>query len=62
MVFWWIFDASGEHLTNFFGVVLIRRSSQKLTNGQNILMSAELLDHTQYITCYIMCEGVGRRQ
>lgn len=34
-------------------------SAKKLNNCQDLLMSAELLNHTQYITCYVMCDGIA---
>ena len=41
-------------------LVLTLGSAKKLNNGQDILMSAEMLDRTQYITCYVMCDGIGK--
>lgn len=38
---------------------LIANSANKLGNGQDLLMSAELLDRTQHITCYVMCDDIG---
>ncbi|KAL8971707.1 MAG: hypothetical protein Q9197_003139 [Variospora fuerteventurae] len=36
-----------------------RVSAAKLKNGQDILTSAELLQHTQFITCYVMCDEIA---
>ncbi|KAI4258694.1 MAG: hypothetical protein LQ352_001120 [Teloschistes flavicans] len=36
-----------------------RISAKKLGNGQDILLSAEILQHTQYIICYIMCDEIA---
>lgn len=35
-------------------------SAKKLGNGQDILISADLLSETQYITCYVMCDEIGQ--
>lgn len=35
------------------------KSAKKLINSQDMLMSAELTSHTQYITCYVMCDEIG---
>ena len=36
-----------------------RFSAKKLENGENVLLSAELLNETQYITCYVTCDELG---
>ncbi|KAI4195106.1 MAG: hypothetical protein LQ346_003530 [Caloplaca aetnensis] len=36
-----------------------RISAMKLNNGQDVLISADLLQHTQYITCYVMCDEIA---
>ena len=36
-----------------------RTSAKNLANGKDFFMSVELLSHTQYITCYIMCDTVA---
>lgn len=38
---------------------LIILSARLLSNSQDILMSAEMIHHTQYITCYVMCDEIG---
>lgn len=35
-------------------------SAKKLGNGQDILLSADLVSETQYITCYVMCDEIGQ--
>ena len=35
------------------------RSAKQLSNGQDMLLTAELLNHNQYITGYVMCDQVG---
>lgn len=35
-------------------------SAKKLNNGQDVLVTAKMTGHTQYINCYIMCEHIGR--
>lgn len=47
-------ERSDGHLIDFR-----RISAKNLSNGQDILMSAQLLNHTQYITCYVVCEAVA---
>jgi ATP-dependent DNA helicase HFM1/MER3 len=44
----------------FHVCVLTMRSAMKLNSGQDILLTAELLKHDQYITCYIMCDEIGK--
>ncbi|KAL8901398.1 MAG: hypothetical protein Q9207_005230 [Kuettlingeria erythrocarpa] len=36
-----------------------RISAMKLNNGQDVLISADLLQHTQYVTCYVMCDEIA---
>lgn len=36
-----------------------RMNASKLTNGQDILLSAELTNHTQHITAYVMCDELA---
>ncbi|KAI4110401.1 MAG: hypothetical protein LQ345_006992 [Seirophora villosa] len=36
-----------------------RISATKLKNGQDLLISAALLQHTQFITCYVMCDEIA---
>jgi len=47
-------ERSDGHLIDFR-----RMSAKNLNNGQDLLISAELLNNTQYITCYVMCEAVA---
>ena len=35
-------------------------SAKKLNNGQDVLLTAAMTSHTQYIICYVMCEEIGR--
>lgn len=39
---------------------LMSLSAIKLKNGQDILISTDMLQHTQFITCYVMCDEIGR--
>ncbi|KAL8699694.1 MAG: hypothetical protein Q9201_005856 [Fulgogasparrea decipioides] len=48
-------ERSDGHLVDFR-----RISAKKLGNGQEVLISAEILQHTQYVTCYVMCDEIGR--
>ncbi|KAL8829578.1 MAG: hypothetical protein Q9170_006107 [Blastenia crenularia] len=36
-----------------------RISATKLQNGQDILISVELLQQAQYVTCYVMCDEIA---
>lgn len=45
---------SDGHLIDFR-----RISAKNLTNGQDLLMSAEMMMKSQYISCYVMCEAVA---
>ncbi|KAL8765822.1 MAG: hypothetical protein Q9209_007226 [Squamulea sp. 1 TL-2023] len=36
-----------------------RFSGTKLANGQDILLSADLSQHTQYVICYVMCDEIA---
>lgn len=47
-------ERSDGHLIDFR-----RMSANHLNNGQDLLMSAEILINSQYITCYVMCEAVA---
>ncbi|KAL8807605.1 MAG: hypothetical protein Q9182_000589 [Xanthomendoza sp. 2 TL-2023] len=47
-------ERSDGHLIDFR-----RFSATKLNNGQDILLTADLLQHTQYITCYVMCDEIA---
>ena len=40
--------------------ILTISSSRKLNNGQEILLTVELLSNTQYITSYVMCDEIGK--
>ena len=33
----------------------------KLSNGQDILVSVELLHHSQYVAAYVMCDEIGKK-
>ena len=35
-------------------------SAKKLGNGQDVLLSAELFNESQYINCYVMCDEIGK--
>lgn len=37
-------------------------SAQKLQNDHEILLSAEIKSSLQHITCYVMCDEIGRLQ
>ena len=41
-------------------VVLITQSAKNLGKGQNILLTADITEHLQYITCYVMCDDIGQ--
>ncbi|KAL8674416.1 MAG: hypothetical protein Q9168_001208 [Polycauliona sp. 1 TL-2023] len=47
-------ERSDGHLIDFR-----RFSGAKLDNGQDIFLSAELVAHTQYVTCYVMCDEIA---
>ncbi|KAL8679514.1 MAG: hypothetical protein Q9224_007027, partial [Gallowayella concinna] len=47
-------ERSDGHLMDFR-----RFSAAKLKNGQDILLTADLLQYTQYITCYVMCDEIA---
>ncbi len=47
-------ERSDGHLIDFR-----RMSAKNLSNGQDLLMSTEILLGSQYITCYVMCEAVA---
>ncbi|KAL8776306.1 MAG: hypothetical protein Q9194_003238 [Teloschistes cf. exilis] len=47
-------ERSDGHLIDFR-----RMSAKKLGNGQDILLSAEILQHSQYVTCYVMCDEIA---
>lgn len=47
-------ERSDGHLIDFR-----RISARNLTNGQDLLMSAEMMMKSQYISCYVMCEAVA---
>lgn len=36
-----------------------RMSAKNLSNGQDVHLSAEIMNYTQYLTCYVMCETVA---
>jgi hypothetical protein len=42
-------------------MMLIANSARKLGNKEDILVSASMVHHTQYITCYVMCDEIGRQ-
>ena len=50
-------ERSDGHMVDFR-----RTSAVKLKNGQDVLMTAELLNHAQYITCYVMCDEIAGTQ
>ncbi|KAL8779495.1 MAG: hypothetical protein Q9213_006907 [Squamulea squamosa] len=41
------------------GKGLTTDSGTKLANGQDILLSTDLSQHTQYVTCYVMCDEIA---
>lgn len=47
-------ERSDGHLIDFR-----RISATHLSNGKDILISAELFNQMQYLTCYVMCEAVA---
>ncbi|KAH8701665.1 Sec63 Brl domain-containing protein [Talaromyces proteolyticus] len=47
-------EISGGRLVDFR-----RMSAQKLQNGHEILLSADLTSALQHITCYVMCDDIG---
>ena len=47
-------ERSDGHLVDFK-----RISAKNLNNGRDFLVSVELLNQTQFITCYIMCDAVA---
>ncbi|KAL9027264.1 MAG: hypothetical protein Q9196_004190 [Gyalolechia fulgens] len=47
-------ERSDGHLVDFR-----RISAGKFTNEHDILLSVELLQHTQHVTCYVMCDEIG---
>ena len=63
-------ERSDGHLVDFRRVrsvyttlataVLTCISAKRFGNGQDILTSADLLNGTQYITCYVMCDEIGQ--
>ncbi|KAL8734656.1 MAG: hypothetical protein Q9166_001312 [cf. Caloplaca sp. 2 TL-2023] len=36
-----------------------RVSAMKLNNGQDILLSVDLIQQTQFVTCYVMCDEIA---
>ena len=48
-------ERSDGHLVDFR-----RFNAKKLENGENVLLSAELLNETQYITCFVTCDEIGK--
>ncbi len=54
-----IFGVSGTTKESFYVCVLTIHSATKLNNGQDIPLTTDLLDHNQYITCYVMCDEIG---
>ena len=49
-----ITERSDGHLIDFR-----RFSAKKLENGETLLLSAQLLNEAQYITCYVSCDELG---
>ena len=47
-------ERSDGHLVDFK-----RLSAKHLTNGKELLVSAELVNHTHYITCHVMCDTIA---
>ena len=47
-------ERSDGHLVDFK-----RISAKHLNNGRDFLISAEVLNHAQYLTCYVMCDAVA---
>ncbi|KAL8851700.1 MAG: hypothetical protein Q9221_003431 [Calogaya cf. arnoldii] len=47
-------ERSDGHLIDFR-----RFSGTKLDKGQDIFLSTELLSHTQYVICYVMCDEIA---
>ncbi|KAL8655597.1 MAG: hypothetical protein Q9226_002980 [Calogaya cf. arnoldii] len=47
-------ERSDGHLIDFR-----RFSGTKLDKGQDIFLSTELLSHTQYVICYVMCDDIA---
>ncbi|KAI4170407.1 MAG: hypothetical protein LQ343_005029 [Gyalolechia ehrenbergii] len=47
-------ERSDGHLIDFR-----RISAEKLKNGHEILLSVELLQHSQHVTCYVMCDEIA---
>ncbi|KAL9001327.1 MAG: hypothetical protein Q9169_000218 [Polycauliona sp. 2 TL-2023] len=47
-------ERSDGHLIDFR-----RISGTKLNNGQELFLSTDLLSHTQYVTCYVMCDEIA---
>lgn len=41
-------------------MLMIDYSATKLQNGHDILLSTELTNAYQYISCYVMCDEIGR--
>ena len=37
-------------------------SAKKLSNGEDVLLLAEVEKEGQYITCYVMCDEIGKTQ
>ena len=35
-------------------------SAKTIGNGEDVLLSVELTHEDQYITCYVMCDEIGR--
>ena len=48
-------ERSDGHLLDFR-----RFSAKKLENGEDVLLSAQLLNEVQYVTCYVSCDELGK--
>ena len=40
---------------------LMMSSAKKIGNGQDVSLSADLVNVSQYITCYVMCDDFGKQ-
>ena len=57
---WWTSGVSSEQtllLVQYFKLIAI--SAKQLGKGIDVLLSADLITNTQYITCYVMCDEIG---
>jgi len=56
---WSISDVSGMLIPHYFMVVAKHCSSKKLIHGLDILITADLSNEKQYVTCYVVCDEIG---